>query len=132
MKWYEHVENPQSLKALYNSIPDLTGVELGRVNWNTSYSSVEFHIRMQRFPDNPSKRWGSGNNVVTMIFKLEFVETFKANFTDVFHKEPKVTFEIIKSDVGITIHLKDEENKELLNCSGEYIFIVGFQPYVIK
>jgi hypothetical protein len=64
--WNDMVDNPESIRRLYDIPPPLKGVEIAAIDLSREASSLTIRLFLPSFPDNPPGRWPKQYNRAIM------------------------------------------------------------------
>jgi hypothetical protein len=78
MNWYELALNPQSLKRLYDIVPELENVELFSINLSCDNSRIQIRFDLAIFPEHPPKKWHDEFNRAQIQLSFFDITDFEA------------------------------------------------------
>jgi hypothetical protein len=73
--WTTYISNPQSIKSIFGSIPDLSSIELMEIILRQG-EQVDLRFNVIPYPDKPPTKWKE-YNTVQVILSLFLVENFQ-------------------------------------------------------
>jgi hypothetical protein len=98
MAWYDLVENPKAISALYTTVPELDFVHIFEVNLN-GYGWIDIKTDLPSFPDIIPQKWKwKGYNRVLLSLRFSSILSFQ--FERWGPSEP-VHFQIDEKESGI-------------------------------
>jgi hypothetical protein len=77
MAWYNLVQNPRAITALYTTVPELDSVHILEVGLN-GRGWIDIKIDLPSFPDNVPQRWKwQGYNRVLLSLRFSSILSFQ-------------------------------------------------------
>jgi len=126
--WHDIIENSMAIKNIYVNVPDLSDIELRKIELYDGGPTLHLFFDLPEFPDIPPKKWrGEEYNTVYLEMVFSGIENLKmtdwtnTNLVNIkFNKKKHVT------DVTVT------GNKFQLSFITENIRIAHIRPYIDK
>jgi len=75
--WNDMVDNPESIRHLYEIPPPLDGVEIAAIDLSREASSLTIRLFLPTFPDHPPARWPKRSNRATLTLDAYGVDGLK-------------------------------------------------------
>lgn len=76
--WYDYLDNNKFLITLYESVPQLSKVQITKFAISDSGNRVTIAFKMPIFPDFPPKKW-SEKNYNSIMIEVDFFAISKLN-----------------------------------------------------
>ncbi|MBQ3422939.1 MAG: hypothetical protein IJH34_15080 [Romboutsia sp.] len=76
--WYDYLDNNKFLITLYESVPQLSNVQITKFAISDSGNRVTIAFKMPIYPNLPPKKW-KGRNYNSAIVEIDFFAISKLN-----------------------------------------------------
>jgi hypothetical protein len=126
MKWHQLTLNPEALDNLYETVPELDGVDLFSIDLNRESPSVKVRFDLPQFPDKPSRRWHEKFNTALVELRFWGIADFEAKG---WQRDMIVKIDIEKNEKTLKVLIFNSEINLMFSFSCEFIRIERISAY---
>jgi len=127
MSWIEFLDNPMSIRSIYDSDPDI--IEIFEITLGREGPILKMKALVNNFPDKPPKKWlvHQSNRVLVelSLFGLQTIEIHQWSTNNV------GTFEIGRMEKGTLRFVFSGENTDIRG-EADILLLAGFKHYLEK